>query len=389
MPKPPPRFYANIAPGPGFDQHNAGQFTASYLEQWITKLGGSPETIGLSFAFSLLNGPLPAIVDTTYALRNAAEKSGIHVIPAFDLQNWWEYRSDLWNWFAPERPGYNPANRDNVEWTGPGSEHATSIAWRNWGSQIRVAPPPNLRSKAFREAGNTALTAVIKPWAKWLKTGPYGPGVLTPGIKLGWEASLGVNAFVYPQHSDLSRASSKSDPTTGLDHTKGLFGGLSPLGWAALSAAGKRLPKQMTKPNVEWIVRDYLQWMVDTARSCGTEEDQIATHAGGQFAPYALHVSHDVARVRGAMPGWSLYNTRPADAGDLSDVVKRHTDERWCCAEWMSFAISGERWADDLEATLNHGCCRYVVAYNAQDLVSHPVAKVGLEHAIRRGLTRG
>lgn len=389
MPKPPPRFYANIAPGPDFDQHNAGQFTASYLEQWITKLGGSPETIGLSFAFSLLNGPLPAIVDATNALRNAAEKTGIHVIPAFDLQNWWEYRSDLWNWFAPKRPGYNPANRENVEWTGAGSEYATSIAWRNWGSQIRVAPPPNLRSKAFREAGNTALTAVIKPWATWLKTWPYGPDVVTPGIKLGWEASLGINAFVYQQYSALARASSKSDPTTGLVPAEGLFGGLSPLGWAALSAAGKRLPKQITKPDVEWIVRDYLQWMVDTARRCGLSETQVYTHAGGQFHPYEEHISHDVACVRGAAPGWSLYNIRPTAAGDLVQAVNQCRDRRWCCAEWMSFAPSAEQWADDLAATLAVGKCRFLVAYNAQDLQTNPIARSGLKLAIMQGLTHG
>ncbi|MFM7187196.1 MAG: hypothetical protein ACKO14_05215 [Armatimonadota bacterium] len=385
----PPRFYANIAPGPDFDQNTPDQFTGAYLEKWITKLGGNKEVMGLSFAFSLLNGPLPAIVDANDSLRLAAEKTGIHVIPAFDLQNWWDYRSDLWNWFAPERPGYSPSNRENVEWTGPGPEHATRIAWRNWGSQIRVAPPPNLRAKAFRTAGSIALTSVLKPWAKWLDSKPYGPDVLTPGIKLGWEASLGINAFIYGAGTFDVDASPSTDPKVGLQPAKGLFGGMSPLGWAALSAASKPLPEQLTKTHVEWIVRDYLQWMVDTARRCGISEAQLATHAGGQFAPYALHISHDVARVRGATPGWSLYNIRPEDAGDLIDTVKRTKHAHWCCAEWMSFATSAERWADDLEATLRPQHCRYVVAYNAQDLVANPVAKAGLANALRRDLTRG
>lgn len=389
MAHPPPRFYANIAPGQDFDQHSPSQFTPAYLEGWVRRLGGTPTTLGLSFAFSLLNGPIPKLAESTAALRRAAEETGIHVIPAFDIQNWWDFRGDLWNWFDPNRPGYSPTNRENVEWMGPGPEFATQKAWRNWGTQIRVAPPPNLRSKAYRSAGEAALSAVIKPWAQWLATEPYGTNICTPGIKLGWEASLGVNAYVYPQQSAIDQSRPQSDPTYGLDHTKGLFGGLAPLGWAALHSAGRKSRKQIGKSDIEWIVRDYLQWMVDTARHCGLSETQIYTHAGGQFHPYEEHISHDVACVRGAAPGWSLYNIRPTAAGDLVQAVNQRRDRRWCCAEWMSFAPSPEQWADDLAATLAVGKCRFLVAYNAQDLLTNPIAKSGLKLAIMQGLTRG
>ena len=384
-----PRFYANIAPGQDFDQHSPNQFTPAYLDGWVRRLGGTRETLGLSFAFSLLNGPLPKIAAASAALRDAAQQSGIHIIPAFDIQNWWDYRSDLWNWFDPNRPGYAPANRDNVEWTGPDRQFATSIAWRNWGSQIRVAPPPNLRSKAFRAAGETALGTILKPWAEWQASNPYGSDVETPGIKLGWEASLGVNAYVYPGNIASWKSPVSSDPQGGLEHNKGLFGGLAPLGWAALHAAGKHLPTELQKTDIEWVVRDYLQWMVATARRCGVPEAQLFTHAGGQFAPFDQHIGHAVACVRGAAPGWSIYNTRPADAGDMVAAIGKRKDDRWCCAEWMSFAATPERWADDLEATLSTGNCRFVVAYNAQDILANTTANRGLALTLQRGKTCG
>jgi len=28
----------------------------------------------------------------------------------------WDQRPDLWNWYDPKKPGYNPDNRKNVEW---------------------------------------------------------------------------------------------------------------------------------------------------------------------------------------------------------------------------------------------------------------------------------
>lgn len=379
-----PRFYANIAPGPDFDQHSPTQFTPAYLESWLRRLGGTPETVGLSFAFSLLNGPLPRIAASTAALQNAAKASGIHIVPAFDVQNWWEYRNDLWNWFDPKRPGYKPSNTENVEWTGPGSDYATSIAWRNWGSQIRVAPPPNLLSKAFRAAGEAAFTSIVKPWATWLASKPYGEGVQPVGIKVGWEASLGVNAYVYHGSNLAWNAPENADTTTGLQHGKGLFGGLAPLGWAALKSAGKRLPYELQKADIEWIVKDYIQWLVDTSRRCGIHDSLLNTHAGGQFAPYEHHISHTVACAKHAIPGWSLYNTRPNATGDLSSTVLSRKDQRWCCAEWMSFATTANAWADDLIATLTFGDCRFVVAYNAQDIINNQTAHNGLQMALKR-----
>ena len=64
------------------------------------------------------------------------------VLVQIDTEHWWEARPDLWNWWDPAKPGFDPANRENVEWTGWSADDALKIAWRNWGRQIRVLPPP-------------------------------------------------------------------------------------------------------------------------------------------------------------------------------------------------------------------------------------------------------
>ena len=373
-----PRFYANVAPGVDFDQHNPEQFNAEYLRGWMNKLDADQRKVGLSFVFSLLNGPPASLRAACEKLRLAADQTGISILPTFDVQNWWDYRRDLWNWFDPGQPGFNPDNRDNVEWTGPSRDNAVSVSWRNWGSQIRVAPPPNLRSRSFRAAAETVWMDVVRPWAKWLHNGSPGAHVC-PGVKIGWEASIGVNAFIYPGMAHPITQTVALDRHDGLDHRKGLFSGCAEQGWAALHSAGKTLPTRIALPDVEWIVGDYLSWLTRMTASCGLDAKQIFTHAGGQYAPYALHTSHSVGRCKGSTPGFSLYNTLPKKAGDLLAVISKSPDNAWCVAEWMSFAATPEAWADDVMTTLLAGNCRFIAAYNAQDLVQNVIYKRGVK----------
>lgn len=61
-----------------------------------------------------------------------------------DCENWWE-GSGLFNWYDPSAPRYNTSFKANVEATGWGDDaERLKISWRNWGSQIRVTPAPNL-----------------------------------------------------------------------------------------------------------------------------------------------------------------------------------------------------------------------------------------------------
>ena len=77
---------------------------------------------------------LPALIHAAFA---AARKYNVAVMLNFDFHVAWESRPDLWNWFDPSRPGYNPANKDNVEWFGwdgpPGkSDTSTTASLSAW-----------------------------------------------------------------------------------------------------------------------------------------------------------------------------------------------------------------------------------------------------------------
>jgi len=80
---------------------------------------------------------------------STAEQCDLPVVIEMDGINWWQARPDLWNWWDENKPGYDPNNRKNVEWTNWTAESAVKIGWRNWGRQLRVDPMPNLMSPAL------------------------------------------------------------------------------------------------------------------------------------------------------------------------------------------------------------------------------------------------
>jgi hypothetical protein len=58
---------------------------------------------------------LPRLIRSAFA---AAREHDMAVMLQFDFHLAWKNRPDLWNWFDPAKPGYNPSNKDNVEWHG-------------------------------------------------------------------------------------------------------------------------------------------------------------------------------------------------------------------------------------------------------------------------------
>lgn len=58
---------------------------------------------------------IPTMVEQCFS---TARRLDMAVMFCFDLHTAWQNRPDLWNWFDPAKPGYNPANRLNVEWMG-------------------------------------------------------------------------------------------------------------------------------------------------------------------------------------------------------------------------------------------------------------------------------
>jgi hypothetical protein len=92
----------------------------------------------------------------------AARKHDLAVMLHFDFHVAWQNRPDLWNWFDPQKPGFNPENKRNVEWFGWEGPPA-KVRYLNWGVPERIAPPMCYTSKAIRAEWTRLIRKVIAP----------------------------------------------------------------------------------------------------------------------------------------------------------------------------------------------------------------------------------
>ncbi|MFO7774666.1 MAG: hypothetical protein R6W89_02590, partial [Candidatus Hydrogenedentota bacterium] len=245
--------------------------------------------IGLSFSFSLLQDPVDVLVESLQALLDLSEETGIPVQINVDGQNWWGNRPDLWNWWDPDKPGYDPDNRYNVEWTDWDPDSAVKIGWRDWGRQIRVRPEPNLMSPAVREATLDALRPMAAAVAEWWRDLPNEKKHLLGGFRVGWETSIGVNAYHYPdgnRYYEQWPEDASNDPTHGRNHAEGYFGGLAPLGHAALKTAGIKTSGEITPNDIAEVVSRYLAELSEAAHEEGIPKRLLFTHQGGTYEPW-------------------------------------------------------------------------------------------------------
>ena len=75
-------------------------------------------------------------------------------------------------------------------------------------------------SLRYRAACETELRRVIPTTLEWWKALPEERKDLLIAIKLGWESSIGVNAFYYPDGNRLLDEPVENDPTYGLTTTE-------------------------------------------------------------------------------------------------------------------------------------------------------------------------
>lgn len=160
----------------------------SFADQGFGELNpSSPHLrVGVSTLFDLLNDDANGGLVAIEQLLASTAASRIPVFFGLDGENWWA-RSNLSNWWDSGAAGYDPANRHNVEWTGPdggaNDNHVLKISWRNWGRQLRVAPQQNLHSPVVMAAYRRALQKVVPVIVQWYNGLPAADKWLFAGIK--------------------------------------------------------------------------------------------------------------------------------------------------------------------------------------------------------------
>jgi hypothetical protein len=320
--------------------------------------------LGIGAIFSYFRQPRERVAAEISEFLALAERHEMPVVVQLDGEQWLEGRPDLWNWWDPQKPGFDPKNREDVEWYGWSPDQALKIAWRNWGVQFRVLPPPNLMSPRYRSASHDEMDALIPIIVRWWRGLPAGKKDLLIGLKLGWESSIGVNAFYYPGGNALLDSAEAKDPRIEVKGEEVPGRGMVPIGYAAVKTAGLAKNGALREADLAEIVRRHLDDLCSRAAGLGVPRERLFTHVGGWKDEELLYASAVNAH---SCPGWSFYR-HAGDPGKDLGVRKalRRTDAPWWAAAewfWLGKHNRGE-WLGALRATLADPKCRYMCIYN-------------------------
>jgi hypothetical protein len=319
-------------------------------------------------------------------LLSLCEEHELAVIVQLDGEQWWMARPDLWNWWDKDRPGYNPANAANVEWSGWGPEHALKIAWRNWGKQYRVQPPPNLMSPRYRDACHAAMEPLVKEVVRWRDNLPEGKRWLLVGVKVGWESAIGMGSHYYRDGNSLLDKDPADDPDRRAQPELLPGRGYQPIGYAAVLTAGLAHNGELKEEHLAEIVRRHLDDLSAVAHRAGLPRDQIFTHCGGWAAGERLYRS---AVNENSCPGWSFYRYGRDPLGDTTAMTALAASDApsWAATEWLPIgARTADDWRAALRNTLAADRCRYVCIYNWRKVKDDAVAQAGIRSALAEPL---
>lgn len=358
------------APGPAaWRQSRPESFTAASCLEIVETLGtrGTPRLrVGVHFPLSILETDAATLSASLRRLLAAAQQADLPVLITLDGQNWWESRCDLWNWWDPDLPGFDPDNRLNVEWTGWGSEHAVKVCWRNWGRQMRVRPAPNIAAPRVLAEHWRRYDLLIPILVEWYGALPEDKKYLFGGVKVGWEASINVNAYYYPDGNRIFERHPRDTSADPHNHPteKGWTFGNPPLGYAAVCTSGIKCGGELTREDLERVVHEYLRKCSYEAHRRGLPSHLIFTHQGGTYAPWAEHLSFMPAMNEYSIPGWSFYTHDPPECGSLAGDLRAARRKQWAASEWWRGAGDQAGWRRRFERSLDFERCRLITVYN-------------------------
>lgn len=339
------------------------------LEKAISQTFGTPEGKKVCAGMSALDFIFGRSDDENakqvQAHMDAAVKYDCPVLFNFDPITFWDEAPELWNWFEPSKSGYNPENKENVEWYGWGSEYAVKIGWLNWGAQCRLAPMANLFSPAYQAEVEKRLCRYYEMIKNWYESLPAGKKHLLVGVKCVGELALGVNNWYYPNgnyYYDLNPTANDAerlliDPQTGINMYDKPSRGVQTIGYAAATYSGIKTSGILTADDITEIQCRYSAWLADMAARYFPRE-LVFTQAGG--------VGDDLKSTvnKGSCPSWSFYLGDAYDASNFKDamtLIEQSDAPYWAVSEWAIGADEApEKWASGIESALNIAGCRYV-----------------------------
>ncbi len=346
---------------------NGVDATEVSFNEVVTAFGKTTDhnvAVGVGFILSYFSmNPEEAAVKLRKYL-SLSEKFDLPVVVQLDGEQWWGNRPDLWNWWDKDKPGYNPANKKNVEWTGWTPDSAVKIGWRNWGRQLRVLPMPNLMSPEYRQACHKEMKHLIPIVMEWWQSLPEEKKYLLVSIKLGWESAIGVNNWYYPNGNGYLDKPESEDPNYSLESDSIPSRGVQTMGYAAVSTLGLATSGDLKENDVTKVIHLHLEDLCQLAAELGVPRDRLFTHGGGWSEGETLY---SAAVNNYSCPGWSFYThaSNPQNDRTAMEALKQSDAPYWGAVEWLYMGEdTEEQWTSAIRNTLMVDNLKYMCIYN-------------------------
>ncbi len=235
---------------------------------------------------------LPTLIRGAFT---AASEHDMAVMLSFDFNHAWKNRPDLWNWFDPDKPGYNPDNKYDVEWHGwDGPPNKTR--YLNWGVLERLPPNMCYTSKRTRAEVTRIVSKIIAPVLREevAKLKAQGKESLFAGIIVGSEPSIDDYSSSIPERTKMM----KED---------GVPAG--PLGYRALLDRGfsaKNPPDDFRKALAN-IVQETIAFWCQQFVDAGIPAEKLYPHVAAPAPAEMMNAPIWTAFNKYSRPGWTTY----------------------------------------------------------------------------------
>jgi hypothetical protein len=299
---------------------------------------------GLPMATYELEDQLPGLIRAAFA---AAREHDLAVMLHFDFHLAWKRRPDLWNWFDPNKPGYNPNNQVNVEWHGWNGP-PNKVHYLNHGVLERMPPNMCLTSQRTRAEVTRIVSKVIGPVLRdeIAKLKAQGRQILFAGVLVGSEP--GIDDYSKPD-PDVAKMM-KEDGTP-----------LGPLGYRALLDRGHRAdqPPRDFHGALAQIVQETVAFWCKQFVDAGIPTQKLYPHVAAGLPLDVMNAPLSTAFNKYSRPGWTTYavgvlgeNFKP-----LYDELRKRGNPVWAGVEANAGMPGGVvDWETYLAWHYNHGC---------------------------------
>ena len=322
---------------------------------------GKKVAVGNAILIYMFSRPMEQFKELLDRHFSMAEEYDIPILVELDPITFWQDVPELWNWWDPTKPGYDPNNKENVEWTSWSSEDAVKVGWLNWGRQIRLLPMPNLFSPAYQAAVKDRMDQFMTWTADWYKSLPKSKKYLLGGVKITGELGFGVNNWYYPGGNSYYDKPEEEDPKGGIRVDEMPSRGVGQIGYAALKYSGIRSEGEITPADIYSLEKEYAGFVADIAQGYGFPRGMLFSHSGGAGDDLAAAVQPN------SCPTWSFYWAEAADPSltpQVSKYLKMSDAPYWGCSEWNIGDKPKEDWTEALRNCYSIPGCRFISLFN-------------------------